>query len=155
LRNNGAATCHLVDDEDAPVGRREPSDAGGLIGREVAAPWGGACSNAYDESSRIVSTLETVSPRQVAINATRGRPGSCHDGANAMRLVFALGLLMALSASADAVTVHHARHGHHVSFQHAYSFRHAYGMVPRFVVPPRVYYNDTPSYDDPSKLGSG
>ncbi len=68
-----------------------------------------------------------------------------------MRSVLALGLFMALCTSAGAATVHHSRPRHHVSVYHA--FRHAYGMMPRLVVPPRVYYDDTPSYDDPSKLG--
>jgi hypothetical protein len=69
------------------------------------------------------------------------------DGANAMRFVLALGLSVALCASADAATIHHSKPRYHASV------RHAYGMAPSFVVPPRVYYNDVPSYNDPSKLG--
>ena len=73
-----------------------------------------------------------------------------------MRSVLALGLLIALCASANAATVHHSKSRHHVSV------RHAYGMVPRFVVRPSqgfdprfppVLQDQTPSYNDPSKFG--
>lgn len=76
-----------------------------------------------------------------------------------MRLILALGLAMALCASAGAATVHRSHPRHHPSF------RRAYGMVPpRFVVRPDpgfdqrfppVIHDQTPSYDDPSKFGGG
>ena len=61
-----------------------------------------------------------------------------------MRSLFALVLLIALGASASAATVHHARARHHVVVRHS----------PVFAVPP-VRYDDTPSYNDPSKFGGG
>ncbi len=89
-----------------------------------------------------------------------------------MRLVpafiLSLGLLTALGTSAGAATAHHSRARHHVSAHHIgahhvgarHVFRHAYGLVPGAIVAPRVYapppayFDDTPSYNDPSKLGS-
>jgi hypothetical protein len=66
---------------------------------------------------------------------------------NTMRFALALGLLIALCASAGAATIHHSKPRHHVSV------RDAYGMAPSFAVAPRGYYSDVPSYNDPSKLG--
>jgi hypothetical protein len=65
-------------------------------------------------------------------------------GANAMRSFFALGLLITLCASASAATVHHARR--HVIVHPSDAWAYA---------PPRaaVHYDDTPSYNDPSKYG--
>ena len=61
-----------------------------------------------------------------------------------MRSFLALGLMITLCASASAATVHHSRH--HVivgpSLDRAYA-------APR----PPVHYDDTPSYNDPSKFG--
>lgn len=50
-----------------------------------------------------------------------------------MRFVIALGLFMAVCASADAATVHHSNPRHHAIVRHAV---HAYDMVPRFGVRP-------------------
>jgi hypothetical protein len=61
-----------------------------------------------------------------------------------MRSFLALGLLITLCASASAATVHHSRH--HVVVRPSESWAYA---APR----PTVHYNDTPSYDDPSKYG--
>lgn len=74
-----------------------------------------------------------------------------------MRSALALGLLMALSASADASTVHHARirYHHHVFLPRGVTS--SFAAVPNWTYrPPRpsLHYDDTPSYDDPSKLGS-
>ena len=67
-----------------------------------------------------------------------------------MRSVFALGLLITLCGSADAVTVHHhVRTRDHVTASFAFP-RSAY-EPPR----PPVHYDDTPSYNDPSKFGGG
>jgi hypothetical protein len=65
-------------------------------------------------------------------------------GANAMRCFLALGLLITLCASANAATVHHSRH--HVIVHPGLGWAYA---APR----PPVYYDDTPSYNDPSKYG--
>ena len=67
-----------------------------------------------------------------------------------MRSLLALGLLIALCGSANAATVHHTRKQQHVSVRHGNILRHSFG----FVVPP-VHYDDTPSYNDPSKFGGG
>jgi hypothetical protein len=65
-----------------------------------------------------------------------------------MRSFLALGLLTTLCAPASAATMHHLRHvavrpsqGHAVPAS-AYA-------APR----PPIHYDDTPSYDDPSKSG--
>jgi len=68
-----------------------------------------------------------------------------------MRSLLAVGLLMTLCASASAATVHQPRH--HVVARQALDY-----AVPRRVyltVGPAVRYNDTPSYDDPSRFGGG
>jgi hypothetical protein len=61
-----------------------------------------------------------------------------------MRTFLALGLLMTLCASADAATVHHARH--HVIVRPSHGWAYA---VPQ----PPVDTDDTPSYNDPSEFG--
>jgi hypothetical protein len=68
-------------------------------------------------------------------------------GANAMRSFLALGLLIALCASASAATARHSRHVivHH---EHAYAVR---GWA--YAAPRPVHYDDAPSYNDPSKSG--
>jgi hypothetical protein len=65
-------------------------------------------------------------------------------GANVMRSFLALGLLITLWASASAATVHHSRH--HVIVRPSQGWAYA---APR----PPLDYDDTPSYDDPSKSG--
>ncbi len=62
-----------------------------------------------------------------------------------MRPVVALGLLIALSASADAARVHHAKPRHVIA-------RPSQPVDPRF---PPVLQDQTPRYDDPSKFGGG
>jgi hypothetical protein len=61
-----------------------------------------------------------------------------------MRSFLVLGLLITLCASASAATVHHSRH--HVMVDSSQSWAYA---PPR----PPVDYDDTPSYNDPSKFG--
>ena len=61
-----------------------------------------------------------------------------------MRSLLALSLLITLSASASAATVHHSRH--HVIVRPDQVWTYA---APR----PPVHYDDTPSYNDPSKFG--
>jgi hypothetical protein len=74
------------------------------------------------------------------------------NGVNTMRSLFALGLLMTLCASASAATVHHPRrHGIARSSEGFPGY-----AVPRWAYAgtgPAVHYDDTPSYDDPSKFG--
>jgi hypothetical protein len=78
---------------------------------------------------------------------------------HAMRFFLALGLFMAMCASADAATAHQSRSRHHVSVRHAYDMvppgfanRPNQSFDPRF---PPVLEDQTPSYDDPSKFGGG
>jgi hypothetical protein len=75
-------------------------------------------------------------------------------GANAMRSFLVLGLLMTMCASANAATVHHHRTRHHVIIRP--SVASSFAAVPGFAYtppPPVVHYEDTPTYDDPSKFG--
>ena len=72
-----------------------------------------------------------------------------------MRSILVLGLLMTLCASANAATLHHHRTRHHVVLPPgvASSFAAAPGWT--YAPPPAVRYDDTPSYNDPSKWGGG
>lgn len=71
-----------------------------------------------------------------------------------MRCCLTLGLSIALCASANAATLHHAK-PRHVMVRHGRDL--TFGRdIPGFAyVPARspVHYDDTPSYDDPSKFG--
>jgi len=67
-----------------------------------------------------------------------------------MRSFLTLGLLIALSASASAATMHHSRHVIVYPSQGDAVPGWAYA-APR----PAARYDDTPSYDDPSKFGGG
>jgi len=98
----------------------------------------------YDHPS--LNDLEAVPDCGGAALASH-KNGGWSIGANAMRSVLALGLLIALCASANAARVNHSKPRHVI-------VRHSYGMIPRFVVP-SVKYDDTPSYNDPSKFGGG
>ena len=64
-----------------------------------------------------------------------------------MRSFLASGLLITLCASASAATMHHSRH---VPSQ-------GYTVPGWAYAAPRspIHYDDTPSYDDPSKFGGG
>jgi hypothetical protein len=76
------------------------------------------------------------------------------NGANMMRSFLALTLLMTLFASANAATVHHAKPRHVI-------VRPSQGLILRHAIPgyayapppPALHYDDTPSYNDPSKFG--
>ena len=71
-----------------------------------------------------------------------------------MRSILVLGLLIALTASADAATMRHSRTWHHLAISHrvASSFDAAPGWDYQRLSPP-LRYDDTPSYNDPSKFG--
>jgi hypothetical protein len=70
-----------------------------------------------------------------------------------MRSVLALGLLIALCASASAATVHHSKLRHViVRPNQGFAAGHAFSSW-AYAPPPRVHYDDTPSYNDPSKFG--
>jgi hypothetical protein len=60
--------------------------------------------------------------------------------------VLVLGFAVGLSASAEAARVHHPK------VRHA-SVRQSHAAV-RYVDPP-IVFDDTPSYNDPSKWGGG
>src|ERR1700688_1816806 len=81
-------------------------------------------------------------------------------GANTMRSILVLGLLMTLCASANAATLHHHRTRHHVVIPPglASSFAAVPGGAQIYrddSVPGglRTDYDDPPSYNDPSKSG--
>jgi hypothetical protein len=102
---------------------RSPHDAANVIDREPARGWGGAAS----------------APRDDARGGTTGE--------NAMRAILALGLLIALSAAADAATVHHRRHAV-VSPNHGYtqSVRSGFAYAPAGPPIQAAPYND---YNEP------
>ena len=68
-----------------------------------------------------------------------------------MRSFLALGLLITLCAPASAAWEQHSRH--HVIVRHSQGY-----AVPgwAYAAPrPPLHYDDTPSYNDPSKFGGG
>ena len=71
-----------------------------------------------------------------------------------MRYVLGLGLLITLCASVDAATMHHSRTHHHVIIRPGVTSSFAAFPGLAYAPPrPQVHYDDTPSYDDPSKFG--
>ena len=86
--------------------------------------------------------------------AEMGPSASWPIGAHAMRFVLALGLSIALSASAEAAMMHHHRTSHHVIIPP--NVASSFAAVPGWTsaLPP-AHYDDTPSYNDPSKFGGG
>ena len=69
-----------------------------------------------------------------------------------MRSFLALGLLITLCASASAATVHHSEPRHVIVHpSRGYAVPGWAYAAPR----PPIYYDDAPSYDDPSKFGGG
>jgi hypothetical protein len=67
-----------------------------------------------------------------------------------MRFFLALCLLITLCASARAATMHHSRHVIVRPSQGDAAPGWAYAALR-----PPIHYDDTPSYDDPSKFGGG
>jgi hypothetical protein len=71
-----------------------------------------------------------------------------------MRSFLALSLLMILCASASAATVHHTIPRHHVIVRPSQGFPgYAVPGSAYAALPPTVHYDDTPSYNNPSKFG--
>jgi hypothetical protein len=73
-----------------------------------------------------------------------------------MRSILGLGLLIALSSSADAATVHHIRRHHHLILRSDLASSSAYLRGRTYTLPwpmPMGGYHDIPSYNDPSKFG--
>jgi hypothetical protein len=71
-----------------------------------------------------------------------------------MRSILALSLFMTLCASANAATVHHHRARHHAVISQGAA--DSFAAVPRPAYAPSGPtdpYDDTPSYNDPSKFG--
>jgi hypothetical protein len=66
-----------------------------------------------------------------------------------MRSFLALGLLITLCASASAATMRHSRHHVIVRPGQGYAVPSSAYAAAR----PPTHYDDTPSYDDPSKFG--
>jgi hypothetical protein len=72
-----------------------------------------------------------------------------------MRSILVLGLLIALSTSADAATMHHSRTRHHLSPDAASSFNFAPGWGYERTAP-SVHYEDVPpAYNDPGPNNLG
>ena len=65
-----------------------------------------------------------------------------------MRSVLVLGLLIALSTSADAATMHHSRTRHHLTPNAASSFNFAPGWGYERTAP-SVYEDTPPAFGDP------
>ena len=75
-------------------------------------------------------------------------------GAHAMRSALALGLSIALSASAEAATMHHHGTRHRVIIPP--NVASSFAAVPGWAsARPPAHYDDIPSYNDPSKFGGG
>jgi hypothetical protein len=70
-----------------------------------------------------------------------------------MRYLLALGVLITLCSSSYAAPVHHLRAHHHVVVRPGWTS--SFAAAPEVYVPsrPQVQYDDTPSYNDPSKSG--
>jgi hypothetical protein len=80
-----------------------------------------------------------------------GPSASWPFGAHAMRSVLALGLWIVLIASAEAATMHHHHTRHHVIIPP--NVTSSFAAVPGWASAPPAHYDDTPSYNDPSKNG--
>ena len=74
-----------------------------------------------------------------------------------MRSFLALGLLIALCASASAASVHHSKPQHVIVRPSQDTVGPSQDMIPVYGSPEweRLHREDIPSYDDPSKFGGG
>jgi hypothetical protein len=71
-----------------------------------------------------------------------------------MRSILVLSMLMMLCTSANAAAAHHHRAHHHVLMNPGVASSFAAVPGPAYMPPPpAIQYNDTPSYNDPSKFG--
>ena len=84
-----------------------------------------------------------------------------------MRSVLALGLLIALCASANAAERGHHSKSRHVIVRPSQGVTSSFGMIPGYAVPGgartyrddtapggvRTYHDEPPAYNDPSKFG--
>ncbi|MFH0296451.1 hypothetical protein AAFX91_04300 [Bradyrhizobium sp. 31Argb] len=109
-----------------------PDNPADVTDREAAMPWDDGGSNALHQM----------------------KEGDRLIGVNAMRAFLALGLLISLSASASAATMHHHFEPRHIMVPPG-PFYAVPGWAYEAPRPPVHYYDDTPSYNDPSKFGGG
>jgi hypothetical protein len=72
-----------------------------------------------------------------------------------MRSILVLGLLIALSTSADAATMHQSRARHHLSPNVASSFNFAPGWGNERTAPSVHYEVSPPAYNDPGPNNRG
>jgi hypothetical protein len=70
-------------------------------------------------------------------------------------ILVVLGLLIALSTSADAATMHHSRTRHHLSPNVASSFNFAPGRGYERTAPSVQYLGSPPAYNDPGSNNRG
>jgi hypothetical protein len=70
-------------------------------------------------------------------------------------ILVVLGLLIALSTSADAATVHHSRTKHHLSPNVASSFNFAPSWGYERTAPSAQYLGNPPAYNDPGNSNNG
>jgi hypothetical protein len=142
-------TCHEL------TGMRH--DAADVTNREAAKDWGWVCPSAHDGQRVIVSPAYPQDrsrpvaffPAPKTVRAGTVCPPDKLIGANTMRSLLILGLLMSLCASANAATLHHHRSRHHVVIPPGVAS--SYDAVPGWTY--AAPYNDAPSYYDPSKSG--
>jgi hypothetical protein len=75
------------------------------------------------------------------------------EGDNKMRYLLPLGLLIVLCSSSNAAPMYHSRSHHHVVVRPGWTS--SFAAVPEAYATsrPPVEYDDTPSYNDPSKFG--
>lgn len=73
-----------------------------------------------------------------------------------MRTLLTVGFLISLTACASAAPLHDIHARHRVVAHHRQAISLGEFAIPRaaYAAPrPQIYYNDTPSYNDPSKFG--
>jgi hypothetical protein len=78
---------------------------------------------------------------------------AAQDGDNIMRYLLSLGLLIVLCSSSSAAPIHHLRSHRHVVVRPGWTS--SFAAVPEAYARarPPIQYDDTPSYNDPSKSG--
>jgi hypothetical protein len=140
-------------------GRQTSSnDLADLTDREAVSAWGQGrrCAHGGQRVIAVPSASAEPAPARRLYSADRERFPRQLIGANAMRSILVLSLFMTLCASANAATLHHHRARHHVVLPAGVAS--SFAAVPRSAyAPPRPTdpYDDTPSYNDPSKFGGG